>query len=474
MEALRRGRAGVSRIRHAGSPSRRAVAEDLFYRPGTATARAVDELYDAIELAACRRATAAGRPRGGDVMILDVILPTFNREALLATHARQPPCRTSGRGPGGAGTRRRQRVDRRHDGRSCESAARRFVGRLQYLLRRQSRQAARAQRRESPRPTAISSASSTTTRKWMRRWFESICRHFAVRPALDFIGGKCLPLWGAPRPAWLGRGYLGVIGWVDPGPVPRAMDAELSRHPDGRQRRDSPACARTCRSVLDRAQPQLARRCSGARTRTCTIACLRSARAACMRPTSSSTITCQPRACTKRYFRRWCFWRGVSLGVMDRDRPAPVRYLAGVPRYRIGRACRGLAYLAGHALGLRREPEPAVRFEHELACWDLAGFFWGKHLHRVPSRPAEPPGHAIEPRASCAPTSMTRPTGRTTSHDQASRRLDRPADIQPGSRASLCDRNCPGPDRPAGRLRTHRRRQQLDRRYRQRRGTAGA
>ncbi|HET7217918.1 MAG TPA: CDP-glycerol glycerophosphotransferase family protein [Vicinamibacterales bacterium] len=35
----------------AGSGMRRAVAEDLFYRAGTATRRAVDELYDAIELA---------------------------------------------------------------------------------------------------------------------------------------------------------------------------------------------------------------------------------------------------------------------------------------------------------------------------------------------------------------------------------------------------------------------------------------
>ena len=32
---------------------------------------------------------------------------------------------------------------------------------------------------------------------------------------------------------------------------------------------------------------------------------------------------------SKRYFRRWCFWRGVSLGVMDRDRPAAGR----VPRW---------------------------------------------------------------------------------------------------------------------------------------------
>ena len=34
-----------------GSATRRAVASELFYEPGGATARAVDELYEAMELA---------------------------------------------------------------------------------------------------------------------------------------------------------------------------------------------------------------------------------------------------------------------------------------------------------------------------------------------------------------------------------------------------------------------------------------
>jgi hypothetical protein len=87
---------------------------------------------------------------------------------------------------------------------------------------------------------------------------------------------------------------------------------------------------------------------------------------------------------TRRYFRRWCFWRGVSLGVMDRSRPAPVPYLAGVPRHRVGRAARGMLALAAHGAGYARANE-SERFEHELACWDLAGFFWGRHFHRAPS-----------------------------------------------------------------------------------------
>jgi CDP-glycerol glycerophosphotransferase (TagB/SpsB family) len=47
---------------HARSASRRAVAQDLFYQPGTATARAVAEIYDAMELAPVMTGTPAQRP----------------------------------------------------------------------------------------------------------------------------------------------------------------------------------------------------------------------------------------------------------------------------------------------------------------------------------------------------------------------------------------------------------------------------
>ena len=34
---------------------------------------------------------------------------------------------------------------------------------------------------------------------------------------------------------------------------------------------------------------------------------------------------------TREYYRSWCFWRGVSRGLMDRRHPLPVTYLAGIP-----------------------------------------------------------------------------------------------------------------------------------------------
>src|SRR5947209_7587337 len=48
-----------------------------------------------------------------------------------------------------------------------------------------------------------------------------------------------------------------------------------------------------------------------------------------------------PNRLTKRYFRRWHFWRGVSSGRLDQRQPQPTPYLFGVPRYLFGSAARG-------------------------------------------------------------------------------------------------------------------------------------
>jgi glycosyltransferase involved in cell wall biosynthesis len=226
-------------------------------------------------------------------------------------------------------------------------------------------------------------------------WFTCVWRHFGPDSGtVDFIGGRCLPLWSAPRPAWLGDRYLGVIGWVDPGPEPMVMDESYPGMLMGGN-------AVIRRTVLERAGPY-----STALNRTglTLLGCEDEdmyhrllAQGARGRYVPDLVIYHHVPAerLTRRYFRRWCLWRGVSLGMMDRTRPAAVTYLAGIPRYRVGLAARGLAHLVAHAMGLHRPGDQAHRFESELACWDLAGFFWGKHLHRLRTSPpgASPMGN---------------------------------------------------------------------------------
>ena len=122
-------------------------------------------------------------------------------------------------------------------------------------------------------------------------WFRVVWRHFNGHPELDFIGGKCLPLWGAPRPVWLGRHYVGVIGWVDPGPQQQVMDGRYQGMLMGGN-------AVIRRRALERAGPysaELSRTgtssARAAKTRTCTTACSRRVPAVYTSQSSSSSIT---------------------------------------------------------------------------------------------------------------------------------------------------------------------------------------
>jgi len=324
-------------------------------------------------------------------MILDVILPTFNRETLLA---RALESLRAARPADGLDVRVLVVDNASTDGTrelvGRDAAA--FGGRLRYLFV------------ATPgKPHALNAGIAATDGELIglidddeevdAGWFESIYRHFgARRDAVDFIGGRCLPIWGAPRPDWLGLGYLGVIGWVDPGPTPRTMDASYPGILMGGNaviRRTALALAGCYSTALNRTGSKLL----GCEDEDMYHRLL--AQGARGRYVPDLVIHHHVPAArlTKRYFRQWCFWRGVSLGVMDRTRPAEVRYLAGIPRYRIGRAARGLRNLASHAIGLRRGADPAGRFEDELACWDLAGFFWGKHVHRLEPSLLRPAAH---------------------------------------------------------------------------------
>ena len=101
------------------------------------------------------------------------------------------------------------------------------------------------------------------------------------------------------------------------------------------------------------------------------------------RPDLSILHYVPPERLTKRYFRRWSFWHGVSLGVLDRRRPAAVPYLLGVPRYMIGLAVRATIDTARRFFAPK---EPSRTFKNELAWWDLIGFFFGRNVYRSSPR----------------------------------------------------------------------------------------
>lgn len=315
-------------------------------------------------------------------MVLDVILPTFNRQALLA---RTLDSLRTARIPAGLKVRVWVVDNASTDGTGAfvRQATADFAGTLHYLFE------------ATPgKPFALNAGIAATDGDLVglidddeeidASWFECIWRYFAPgTPAIDFIGGKCLPRWEAERPSWLGEGYLGVIGWVDPGNSVRPMgsgydgilmggNAVIRRSALERAGSYSTALSRTGSRLLGCEDEDMYHRLLASGARGAYV------------PDLVIYHHVPQQRLSKPYFRRWCFWRGVSLGVMDRDRPVAVPYLAGVPRYRVGKAVRGLARLA-NPLGWFRARRSADRFEDELSCWDLAGFIWGKHVYRVPA-----------------------------------------------------------------------------------------
>jgi glucosyl-dolichyl phosphate glucuronosyltransferase len=315
-------------------------------------------------------------------MRLDVILPTHNRSALLGRaldsllRADMPPrlhvCVTV--------------VDNNCTDDTADLVRSRFSdfgGRLSYVF--------------EPRPgkpyalnTGIAAATGDLVglidddEEIDAGWYRCIDEAFH-NERLDYIGGRCLPRWGAAPPVWLGRRYRGVIGWVECGTAPLDFDpafpgiltggnAVLTRAIVQRVGPYSTALSRTPTRLMGAEDEHLYKRL------------LRLEARGRYRPDLIIYHYVPPERLTKRYFRRWSFWCGVSRGVIDCEHRQPVPYLAGVPRFLIGQAVRdGARSVAGAVTGAA---SPADRFASELNVWDLAGFIYGKHFYRPPQTPA--------------------------------------------------------------------------------------
>jgi len=209
-------------------------------------------------------------------------------------------------------------------------------------------------------------------------WLQVIARAFAD-PSLDFAGGPYAPVWDTPAPDWIPLDYLAVLGAVDNG------DAVVPYS------RDFPGILKggnavIRRSVLSQVGPYAEHLGPGsfATLFSCEDEDMyrrlleRGARGKYFPQLVVFHYIAAARL-TREYYRRWCFWRGVSRGLMDRRHPLPVTYFAGVPRFLFGRAARALGRLVPG--GPPRAPRDV--FTDELRVWDLAGFAYGRHIYSL-------------------------------------------------------------------------------------------
>jgi glycosyltransferase involved in cell wall biosynthesis len=210
-------------------------------------------------------------------------------------------------------------------------------------------------------------------------WYERASSAFSDE-GVDFIGGPYVPRWGVECPKWFPMSYRGVIGWVDGGDqvlvygenydgMLMGGNAVIRRSALERVGPYSTSLGRTDKGLLSCEDEDMYQRLIAAGARGLYL------------PDLIIYHHIPPERLTKRYFRRWCFWHAVSAGMLDRERRSPVTYLGGVPRWLYGKAARGIVRSA--AKMLRKDQDPAQIFSDELALWDLAGFFYGKHFYRL-------------------------------------------------------------------------------------------
>jgi glycosyltransferase involved in cell wall biosynthesis len=230
------------------------------------------------------------------------------------------------------------------------------------------------------------------------------------RLTCDFVGGRVLPIWGAPRPRWIpnhGGKQWAVIALLDYGAQPIEFGTRVPLGVNMAFRRDAFARA----GLFD---PDTGRRAGtllGQEVREWCIRARRSGLRGFYLPDMAVEHLIPAERLRKAYFRRWFYWRGISRALLYQrsrlDMEAPeqttldfskVPHIAGVPRYLYRKAAGQLTSWA--AASARRDGVAA--FEHELWLWFFAGIVGQRWQDRRPGvdngrQLSQDPLHAATP-----------------------------------------------------------------------------
>lgn len=209
-------------------------------------------------------------------------------------------------------------------------------------------------------------------------WYKTAFAAFTTKD-VDFIGGPYVPRWSMMPPEWMPSNYGAVVGSVDGGDVEVPFDSNYPGILMGGNavfKREvllkvglySTWLGRTDKGLLSGEDEELYGRL------------LASGAQGMYLPDLKIYHHVTPERLTKKYFRSWCFWRGVSLGLLERKRKQDCAYLFGIPRWHYRSAARGLASRVASVFVEPRQAREA--FASELAFWDFLGLFYGKHFRR--------------------------------------------------------------------------------------------
>jgi glycosyltransferase involved in cell wall biosynthesis len=277
-----------------------------------------------------------------------------------------------------------------------EEASRHFPVELSYVFEpEQGRSAAlnAAIRRGRGRVVVTTDDDVRVESDWLERAGEAL-----ERLQCDYVGGRVLPHWRAPRPAWIpdhGGKQWAVIALLDYGPDPIPFFTQAHRVPLGVNmafRREAFERAGLWSNRVGRKKGTLL----GQEVREWMARARQAGLRGSYAPSMVVRHVIQAERLNKRYFRRWYYWNGVSRALLYRDAwidmQAPentavdfsrVPHVLGVPRFFYRKAPRELGRVLTKAL--RRDA--VASFDAELWLWFFAGVVRQRWADRTLPRP---------------------------------------------------------------------------------------
>lgn len=304
---------------------------------------------------------------------LDIVIPTYKRPALLEKTltsilaARAPDAMTYGVIV----------VDNNSNdatGDLVESYMARFEGRLRYVLET-----------SQGRSHAINAGIKASTADLIgmidddeqveASWLTEIERNFADA-SLDFLGGPCVPDWGALSPPdWLPQSHGGLIGWI----VPSERDFDYGGDNHAYMVGGNAVIRRAVFERIGLYHIGLGRTKTNANGGEDLEIFGRLMAAGCKGRYCASLIIYHHIPAERldpRFFRKRSFWDGVSIGYISRSHREPVPHVAGVPRHFIRTVGEGIL----KRMSPKGQPRAAA-FADELRFYELIGRFYGRFVY---------------------------------------------------------------------------------------------
>jgi glucosyl-dolichyl phosphate glucuronosyltransferase len=204
-------------------------------------------------------------------------------------------------------------------------------------------------------------------------WFDVLASKFE-NSNLDFIGGPYLPEWATEKPEWIGKEFGGVVGWVESGNDEQQYGPAFNGMLMGGN-------AVVKRSALERVGPY---NTSLGRTDKGLLSCededmfhrlLANGFRGMYVPDLVIYHHVPGVRMTRGYHRQWCWGRGTSMGMLARTRTPDVVEIFRIPRWKVRHAATGMLHAIKGRLGLE---SPINAFQGELRVWDLAGYINGR------------------------------------------------------------------------------------------------